>query len=434
MRVFVLGAGASLHAEYPLAAEMGNSLAAWVDTLSSPHEHRDSLEQIIEAYGTLDNFEAILEDLMTCRPGSRAAGLGSRRPLLLEKLKEAIRGQFDTIRSGPAPLYDALARISRPGDKIITFNYDLGIERALHMARMWSVECGYSFPIGNSPQPSPVEVLKLHGSTNWRALLFGGRTGFFAANLNSLGDRPVLYFRSDLEYLGYPDFIDPLCAGLQKAACLPAMILPALPKLFYFATSFGQEWKNFWDGLWWRAEHEIEKANELVIIGYSLPVADKRARDLLLNAKNKAVRLSICCHSATKSLEQEFRDHGFTNIVTDTPTFEGFLAAARAKGAGSVAPSITRKLVYDCSMDALTRLNNLVGKKGLLKIANHGEVRFTFLSVDPASDLPTEADDDAFQDVITQSSFKVRFDEVTIDGSDTRVISGAHISRIFGEY
>src|SRR5260370_41749681 len=35
--------------------------------------------------------------------------------------------------------------------------------------------------------------------------------------------RPALFFRPDQEYLGFPDFVDPLCAHLDAAASLPAM-------------------------------------------------------------------------------------------------------------------------------------------------------------------------------------------------------------------
>ena len=80
-------------------------------------------------------------------------------------------------------------------------------------------------------------------------------------------------------------------------------------------------------------------------------------------------------------------------------------------------------------------MNALTGKQGLLKIRYAGEVGFTFLSVDPAADLPAEADDEAIQAAITRSRFLVRFDEGTlIDGSDTRVISGRDISLIRGRY
>jgi hypothetical protein len=88
-------------------------------------------------------------------------------------------------------------------------------------------------------------------------------------------------------------------------------------------------------------------------------------------------------------------------------------------------------------MDTLTGLNNLVGKKGLLPVRcgiDHFEVAFTFLSAKPADGLPAETDAFAFQDAITRSYFAIRFDEGTfIDGSNTRMVSGYHISRIMDQ-
>ena len=81
------------------------------------------------------------------------------------------------------------------------------------------------------------------------------------------------------------------------------------------------------------------------------------------------------------------------------------------------------------------RLNALTGKRGLLKIRYAGEVGFTFLSIDPPADLPTQTDDIGFQTAITRSRFLVRFEEGTlIDGSVTRTISGSDISLIRGRY
>jgi hypothetical protein len=290
------------------------------------------LNQVADLYGELDNFESILGDLMTCPTGSQAAALGARRPLLLDDLQEAIREYFDVIRSASAPLYDGLARFLHPGDRVITFNYDLGIERALRSTGLWNIGSGYGFSIECGEQPSPVEVLKLHGSTNWRKVYFGGKTsGPFVLNRNSLGDRPAIYSRRDLDYLGYPDFVDPLCSGFKTAANSPAMILPALPKIFWSETSFGREWKPFWDHLWCRAECALEKADELVIIGYSLSAVDLRARDTLLHTTNKDVHITICCRETSTSIEQEFRNQGFSNIAKGVSTFEGFLAAETAR-------------------------------------------------------------------------------------------------------
>jgi hypothetical protein len=414
---------------------MGNCLAAWINTLPSEHRHHACLKQIVDVYGALDNFESILADLITCPPGSRAAALGVARPYLLSDLKEAICDHFGAIRSTPATLYGEFAHLLRPGDSVITFNYDLGVERALRTAGLWDVETGYGFPIGDGEQPSPVEVLKLHGSTNWRALLFGGMAGFFAGSGNSLGYRPVLLFQPDLEYLGYRDFVDPLCSRLDTAASLPAMIMPALPKHFHFATTYGEEWKYFWDGLWLRAERAIENADELTVIGYSLPTADERARAMLLGTGNKAVRLLICCGKATAGIEQEFRDHGFSGIEAVAPTFDGYLARATWGDATDAGPPILHKAPCNCPVETLSRLNALIGKQGLLSFRFVGEVGFTFLSVDPSPDLPKEADDEAIQTAINRSRFLVRFEEGTlIDGSDTKIISGRDIVLIRGGY
>ena len=78
-----------------------------------------------------------------------------------------------------------------------------------------------------------------------------------------------------------------------------------------------------------------------------------------------------------------------------------------------------------------SQLNDLVGKRGLLK-TQRGELRFEFLSVDAAPEVQIKATEVDFQDAVTRSSFRVRFDEGTlIDGSNTKVISGFFISRIF---
>jgi hypothetical protein len=148
--------------------------------------------------------------------------------------------------------------------------------------------------------------------------------------LVSLGQRPVLFFRPDLEYLGYPDFVDPSCTGLDRAASLAAMILPNLEKRFYYETSFGREWEPFWTRLWHRADEALLRSDEIVIIGYSLPTADVDARKLLLETANKRASLSVCCGTQTASIEEQFRRAGFTNIEgMAVCTFDGWLSSRR---------------------------------------------------------------------------------------------------------
>lgn len=177
----------------------------------------------------------------------------------------------------------------------VTFNYDLSIERSLQAAGLWHVNDGYGFRLAPQGASSPVRVLKLHGSTNWRGLLFGGGTGFLTAG-NSLGQRPVLCSRPDFEYLGFPDFIDPLVGQLPSAVTITAMIMPILKKAFFKETTFGQEWQAFWDMLWGQAGKALDAADEIVLIGYSMPEANERTRALLLDNPNKGARVTICAH------------------------------------------------------------------------------------------------------------------------------------------
>jgi hypothetical protein len=74
----------------------------------------------------------------------------------------------------------ALAKI------VISFNYDLGAERSLQAAGLWHINDGYGFRLKQDGSTSPVRMLKLHGSTNWRRLLFGGDSTGYGAAHNSL--------------------------------------------------------------------------------------------------------------------------------------------------------------------------------------------------------------------------------------------------------
>lgn len=58
MVTYVLGAGASLHAGYPLAAELGESLREWVHRKKSESDDsRVYIDKLTELYGGLTNIE-----------------------------------------------------------------------------------------------------------------------------------------------------------------------------------------------------------------------------------------------------------------------------------------------------------------------------------------------------------------------------------------
>lgn len=321
MNTYVLGAGASIHAGYPLASKLGNELYDWVRR-SAPKNDLwcGYIEELHNLYGGLADLEKILTDLDECPPDSPASSLSdTHRGNMRGAVRDSTREFFNTIRQRLGThhaLYDRLAaeRI-RERDFVITFNYDMACERALKKAGLWEISDGYGFSLSpNAPPASKVKVLKLHGSTNWL-----GRV--------PPGPRPVIFRRPDFEYLGYPAAVhDSLCVGIDSAAVISAMILPTFHKLFYLETSVGRKWEPFWGHIWQQAERALQSSEKIVLIGYSMPTADEAARKLLLEAPNSNTNITICCGQGSSAICDGFTSHGFSRVVTPGEgLFEDFL-------------------------------------------------------------------------------------------------------------
>jgi hypothetical protein len=205
-------------------------------------------------------------------------------------LKNAVRAWFAEIQQGVALTSSAYRDFARdivvPGDCIVTFNYDVSLERELKLAGKFDVGDGYGYQIEGLPGQSDTKVLKLHGSTSWLCLLFGGMTSGPSAFQpgHTLGARPVIG-KNELSFLGYPDAVDP--AFGRGGPALPVMIFPARSKNFYFAASTGIEYAEFWNKLWEQAEAAVQSSARVVICGYSLLSVDERARRLCFGSAAK---------------------------------------------------------------------------------------------------------------------------------------------------
>ena len=143
------------------------------------------------------------------------------------------------------------------------------------------------FSLGATEQSSNVLLLKLHGSINWLVSVFGGARGgsVFALPLGalSLGGYPVIT-RSDFDFLGYGEFSGRVFEG---GGAFPCLILPGRKKEFFYDTSLGKEHGEFWHHLWSQAKQAVSTCDKIVICGYSLPAADERALDLLLESPRR---------------------------------------------------------------------------------------------------------------------------------------------------
>lgn len=330
MRTFVFGAGASVHAGYPLASALWPALQQW--------ERGQTFDPLDYCYGAVNSmnevldpslpFELALTELDKRIQSPRDITEKARLPVLRGQIQQLVCRFFDSIRPHDATLYEFFAReVLTPDDTVITFNYDLSLDRELQKSGKWSALDGYGFSLDRSLQKrSACKLLKLHGSTNWIAQIFDGLAWGFAMGPpnESLGCRPVIP-TPDLEYLG-ANFVDTQFRG--SGGFLPSLIMPAAEKKFYMQTSFNpREWEGFWDSLWSQAEEGVAVADEVHIIGYSLPDYDERAGKLLRGVR-QGTEISICCRSDTERLVETFQEAGFANTHSgDDGSFEGWLNA-----------------------------------------------------------------------------------------------------------
>src|ERR1022692_2560572 len=85
----------------------------------------------------------------------------------------------------------AARRIERDST-VITFNYDVALERALVRAGKWDIGTGYGFTAFRDRAASFTTIYKLHGSVNW-----------FQAPMQQ--NPPPFMLTRDLKLLGYDD-------------------------------------------------------------------------------------------------------------------------------------------------------------------------------------------------------------------------------------
>ncbi len=320
--VYILGAGASKHVGYPLISDMGRQWLEWMAAYQNGR-YRGSVDLLVEAFGAAPNIEDVITELessIVSLADSEVLEDRLQRTLIGTthgQLFESLREWFRELHLHPAAAYAEFAdRVIKPGDVVITFNYDDSLERELRRTNKWNVSQGYGFPLGKTEQSSPTLILKLHGSINWLASIFGGvSSGPTAVGSNlSLGQHPVIH-KADLDFLGHADFSGHTYPG---GGAVPSLILPGRNKEFFYRTSFGIEWKPFFDSLWSQAEGALKQADKLVICGYSMLSVDERACDMILNDPNKQAKVDIVCGSQGRRIADDFRNAGYGDVSFDT--------------------------------------------------------------------------------------------------------------------
>jgi len=346
MTVYVLGAGASHHAGYPLSNSMGLQLFGWMKSQVNAQGFESrypAAAQFFEKwFGPVGNIEDLFTEMQRLIADGQHGTPDQKtiRTIVANEqsvLVNAVRSWFTEIRqTGNADAYKRFAaEIVAPGDCVITFNYDVSLDRELKLASKFEVGDGYGFRIEQLPDKSATKVLKLHGSTSWLALMFGGITSgpFSFQPGNVLGHRPVIG-GDEFSYLGYSNVSDP--AFPRGGAALPVMIMPTRSKEFFFAANTGVEYIEFWDSLWQQASEALRTTDRVVFCGYSLPAADERARELLLESTNRNAEVIVACGGATQHIVAEYRESGNTKAAPAPEVyFEKWVERRAGRAAGA---------------------------------------------------------------------------------------------------
>lgn len=108
------------------------------------------------------------------------------------------------------------------------------------------------------------------------------------------------------------------------------LILPGGNKEFSVETSFGSELSEFWKHLWMQSEGALEACSKVVVCGYSLPAADQRAREMLIDVPPRDASIEIVPGRDSERIASEFKTAGFSSIMTfGTGHFEDWLDSTR---------------------------------------------------------------------------------------------------------
>ncbi len=299
---YILGAGASRHVGYPLASEMGPEMQKYLLSSSRP-DYRVMGHYLADTFGQEWNIEDVITTLQKKREGTK-----------LGVLSDALSTWFREIRKNPAPTYATFVdKLIQTGDTIITFNYDDSLERELIRAGKWDISYAYGFRLGSVEHPSDVLVLKLHGSVNWVASFLNGATGgatLITSDPATLGHQPVIR-PDDLAHLRYSNFSGRVW---KSGGAPPCLILPASQKKFFWDTSSGLQFTEFWTHIWSQAAKALERSDRIVICGYSMQEVDEDACTLLLQKPKKEAAVEIVSGSHSQRIAGTFGSSGFENV------------------------------------------------------------------------------------------------------------------------
>lgn len=285
--VFILGSGFSraVGSRMPTLAELSESVY-------------QSLEDVWDwRWGSdlRNNVELLLTHLASDHPWEEEsrrlhgrANYAEIVDVLVNEISRAERELMSEVDEAPTWLIDLVATWHRSQSVVITFNYDLLVERAHRSMQERNEATPYKshrtlYPLPIAPSISrtgsaygerrteTLSLLKLHGSVNWWNSGPGGPPG-----------DPVFDSLNSARWAADTAHHEEHWTVQDK---FRLVVPPAIEKGSYYSSSLVQ-------AQWQMARSAIMDAETVTVIGYSLPAMDLHSR-LLLSTSSADLRLRI---------------------------------------------------------------------------------------------------------------------------------------------
>ena len=262
-RVFVLGAGASKSCGLPLTNELFPEVLPKVAPRSRLLELIEYLYPHFRLswrnYPRFEEFLSLLDVHLEFNPKVKRRHLFGNTEVqeLKESLLSAVSRHLCDLVSGVDIRNKQMFRLAQelgPRDVVITFNWDTTLELALN-------ELGRARDFSYVLTSKYMSLLKPHGSVDW----------YDSQNVRLKKDRvfsliPGIGRIKVFEYFSFPHVQEQL---------VPVIVPPVIHKTFEYR-EFDRIWRDSWKAL--------RRADEIYVIGFSLPPEDLHIRFVMRTA------------------------------------------------------------------------------------------------------------------------------------------------------
>jgi hypothetical protein len=306
--VFILGAGASRQAGGPLMSDfldraeelMRSKKDGIVQAFVSFQDVFDSIAELqavhAKSFLDLNNIEVLFGAIemaqMICKLGERDQEKiiklrESIITLILKTLEYSIGYPVQNQGINPPPPFDAFVRMLSGANTrrqkispdiheycFITFNYDIALDFALYHSSM-----NFNYCLEDRVQTN-YPLLKLHGSINWGVCEKCNKIIPF--HISEAKPTTIDLFDNDHIYYDLSSKIHLKSCCETKLKGPPVLVPPTWNKTSYHG-QLGNVWK--------RAAEELSRAENIFIIGYSLPETDSFFRYLFALGSESSTRI-----------------------------------------------------------------------------------------------------------------------------------------------